>query len=256
MLGMQMPRDFRDSPQQDVWAVFKGWFAKKEDQARQGLGSTPLPADFNVDTYLWADDGGHNAMHYLAIGRQRTNYAKWKTNYPLFGEFGFKTGRPAAETSKGRAKILEMLLATGKLDISAASCQNNAHATPLHFLAISNNETMLKVVGPFLTGEALCITDELSEGPRRGAEGEAGVRPVDLALKAGHLRLVIGLGLAHCRGLADVEKELDEMMGLGGLAGNVLGTAAAAQAGVEGVEDAGAEVSSRILSNDEVSGNY
>ena len=193
-------------------------------------------------------------MHYLAIGRQRTNYSKWKTNYPLFGEFGFSAGRPAAETSEGRAKIVEMLLASGMLDISAASCQNNSHATALHFLAVSNNEAMLKVLRPFLTEEALCITDEQSAGPRRDAVEEGGLRPVDLALKAGHLQLSIGLGLAHCRGLVDVERDLEEMTGLGSLLGTALGNAAAeTEAGFEGVEGAGA--AGRILSSDEVRGN-
>jgi hypothetical protein len=72
MLKLPLPQEYREYT--DPWAAFKGWFEKKNVPAK-----TLLPANFDVFEHVWADDGGHSAFHYLCIGRQRTNYAGWKT---------------------------------------------------------------------------------------------------------------------------------------------------------------------------------
>ena len=87
MLEMELPPRFRE--ERDVWAVFKGWFHQAPADTKHVLPNVDL------DAYVWLDDMGHSAIHYLIIGRQRTNYARWATRFPLFGPHAFPGGTAA-----------------------------------------------------------------------------------------------------------------------------------------------------------------
>ena len=199
MLNLPCPQE---SEPFDIWASLKGWL-----QPRESKGRVATLVDFDVDAYVWADDGGHSALHYLAIGRRRSNYAGWKTRYPLFGDHAFP-GPEANESKKQRAALLQILMDSNKIGVTAVARKNEAGATPLHFLAVTDDDTILNVLQPFLVAETLAVTDSAAVAATNPApwwqgrqEPPSGLSPADLALRFGNIRAATLLGLENLAGL-------------------------------------------------------
>ncbi len=95
MLKMPLPKEFE--AERDTWAVFKGWLTSMAPKSNRDIVAAQkrmLPDNFNLETYVWLDDRGHTAAHYLAIGRQRTNYTRYQTRYPSFRVVPQLSARP------------------------------------------------------------------------------------------------------------------------------------------------------------------
>ena len=212
MLKMPLPKEFE--AERDTWAVFKGWLTSMAPKSNRDIVAAQkrmLPDNFNLETYVWLEDRGHTAAHYLAIGRQRTNYTRYQTRYPLFE--WFPNSLPAPDTEANRVIIFDLLLKNLKVSVDTILRKNELGASALHFLAVSNNERMLSLVRPFLSEQVLSITDDegISDDPHRRPPTNTlrdSLRPVDLALKFSNLRIALALGLNLLQGLPDASRSL------------------------------------------------
>ncbi len=245
MLKLPLPLGYREY-HTDVFAVFTGWYEKKKEPEKM-----QLPEGFDVYEHVWADDGGHSAFHYLCIGRQRTNYAGWKPRYPLLGVHS--PGPPAAESAEGRGALLSMLLserhAHREAQVAAHGFapqirlhQNQDAATPLHFLAATNNCEMLKILMPyFKSGKGwLMAADSLA------LKDASQLTAAEVALKFGNLPAALALGLDHLQELPASRRTLQNLGNASQAAQAVVSVSRKEQ---ERVDEAKAEVTGTLLNH-------
>ncbi len=141
----------------------------------------PLHA-FDLSTYIWSDDGGNAALHYLALGRRASPY----TGVNLHVATLPRENAHAATTLATRCKLVALLTQHGRISPDTFTILNAAGASALHFAAAHGELPMVQTL--------LQSAGEAVEFARLQPD-RLDMLPVDLALLHGHVRCGRELGL-------------------------------------------------------------
>ena len=233
----------------------------------------------DLHSYRWEDDNGMSALHYLALGRRHTPYARMQFNFPAVGPHAAR-GLAGDTSVQHRKRLLLLLLSHGRLTPYSVQAVNAHGANPLHAAACvgdsvlvetlirkadAANECLQPTFGIGAVDSALAALDSApAGGPAATMPDTATSRlPVDVATSFGHpiSARLLGLGLlsnipqvlSFCGTLILQSSLADPLgQGLGALAREDSDVRPSSWALVsEGSIGAVAEQSVKVLKNDE-----